>query len=84
MTVAELERMEQMTFDEINKDEIIRFDECKVDTSAPVEERILSLLDKGINPYFRKTKDGCIVKISFANNGTTFQENFMSIFSHLV
>ena len=33
-------------------------------------------IKKGYNPYFRKSggKDGCIVKISFANNGVRLSD----------
>ena len=84
MTLSELDRMRKMSLKDVDKSKIIGFGELKVDTSAPVEEKVLSVLDKNINPYFRKTKDGCIVKISFSNNGVTFHENFMGIFSKKV
>lgn len=84
MTLAELEKMRNSSFDEIDPTEIVGFGDLEIDTLLPVEERILAVLNSNINPYFRKTKDGCIVKISFVNNGTTFQENFLKILTKKV
>ena len=81
MTFSGLKRMRDMTFNEINKDDVINFGGFKVDTSAPVEERICTVLSKNKNPYFRKTTDGCVVKIGFSNNGRSFRDNFLGIFS---
>ena len=81
MTFSDLKRMRDMTLTEINKDDVINFGGFKVDTDAPVDERICTVLAKNKNPYFRKTTDGCVVKIGFSNNGRTFQDNFLSIFS---
>ena len=81
MTSVELRKMKNMQLEEINKDEVINFGGFKVDTSKPVENRIFTVLSRNINPYFRKTSDGCVIKIGFSNNGRTFQDNFLSIFS---
>ena len=81
ITLSELDRMRRMPLKEIDRNEVIKFGSLNINTSAPVEEKILEVLNKDINPYFRKTKNGCVVKISFSNNGTTFHENFMGIFS---
>ena len=81
MTSIELLKMRNMRFEEINKDEVINIGGFKVDNTKPVEERICTVLSKDKNPYFRKTTDGCVVKIGFSNNGRTFRDNFLGIFS---
>lgn len=81
MTSIELLKMRNMRLEEINKDEVINIGGFKVDTTKPVESRIFTVLSRNINPYFRKTTDGCVIKIGFSNNGRTFRDNFLGIFS---
>ncbi len=84
MTLSKLDKMRRMSLKEIDRNKVIKFGALNINSSAPVEDKILEVLNKDINPYFRKTKDGCVVKISFSNNGTTFHENFMGVFSKKV
>ena len=76
MTYIELIRMKNVSLDDKYKEEAVEFGKVEIDPAATVEERILDMLFHDVNPYLRKTSDGGIVKISFSDNDTTFQENF--------
>ena len=50
MTLSELDRMRRMPLKEIDRNEVIKFGSLNINTSAPVEEKILEVLNKDINP----------------------------------
>lgn len=77
MTVEELEKMAGIPNSKIDRKEVAEFGSIRIDEGKTVEERILSLIEQSVNPYFRK-KGNHVVKISFANNGQSFQDNFVS------
>ncbi len=77
VSVEELERMANIPIGEIDRREIAEFGSIRIDEGKTVEERTLSLIEQSGNPYFRR-KGNHVVKISFANNGQSFQDNFLS------
>lgn len=78
ITREELIRMRNMTFDEINPDDVIDLDEADVDVTLSKEEKILNVLNSGKNPYFCKS-GGILVKVGFASNNTTVEEALKSL-----
>lgn len=77
VSVEELEKMADIPISGIDWKEVVEFGSIKIDEGRTVEERTLSLIEQSGNPYFRK-KGNHVVKISFANNGQSFQDNFLS------
>jgi len=77
VSLEELERMANIPIDGIDQSEIAEFGSIRIDEGKTVAERTLSLIEQSGNPYFRK-KGNHVVKISFANNGQSFQDNFVS------
>lgn len=77
VSVEELEKMADIPISGIDQKEVVEFGSIRIDEEKTVEERTLSLIEQSGNPYFRK-RGNHIVKISFANNGQSFQDNFVS------
>lgn len=77
VSVEELESMANIPIGEIDRKGIAEFGSIRIDEGKTVEERILSLIEQSGNPYFRR-KGNHVEKISFANNGQSFQDNFVS------
>ena len=71
VTAEELKRMSEMDFADIGMDEIAAFGETAGLKEKTPEKVLRHFKEKGYNPYFRKehADGGCVVKISFANNG---------------
>lgn len=76
-----LEQMASMSAKEVDKDKMLDLDKFQKRNSDITEDELLSMLEADINPYFRKSANGCVVKISFANNGVSFDESVNKIFS---
>ena len=55
ITREELLRMRNMTFDEINPDEVPDIDDLDIDVTKSKREKILEVLESGRNPYFVKS-----------------------------
>lgn len=68
-----LDRCKNMTFEDINMEEIIDLSEVKVSRKKTSDERILDFLIRTSNPYFFKYKDR-LVKIEFTNNNRTAEK----------
>ena len=77
VSVEELEKMADIPISGIDRKEVAEFGSIRIDEGKTVEERTLSLIEQSGNPYFRR-KGNHVVKISFANNGQSFQDNFVS------
>lgn len=77
VSVEELESMANIPISEIDRKGIAEFGSIRIDEGKTVEERTLSMIEQSGNPYFRR-KGNHVVKISFANNGQSFQDNFVS------
>lgn len=81
MTSEELRKMSEMTFEDVDIDDVQEIGEFKFDMDKPPVDRIRKILGSGKNPYFRKTNDGTMIKISFANNGRSFEDNMVNLLS---
>lgn len=77
VSVEELERMADIPINGIDRKEVAEFGSIQIDERKTVEERTLSFIEQSGNPYFRR-RGNHVVKISFANNGQSFQDNFIS------
>ena len=73
ITREELLRMRNMTFDEINPDEVPDIDDLDIDVTKSKREKILEVLESGRNPYFVKSGN-ILVKIGFASTSRTIEE----------
>lgn len=79
MTSEELQQMSRMTFEDVRDDEILTFESMPFDRKSTVAERVKSLLAAGKNPYFRRAGDGTLIKISFSDNGRSFEDNLVAL-----
>lgn len=79
ITREELIRMRNMTFDEIDPDDAIDLDaDDDIDVTLSKQEKILSVLNSGKNPYFYKSQ-GCLIKVGFEPNGASIEEALESL-----
>ena len=81
MTSEELRKMSEMTFDDVVGDEVFPLGKVRHDGRCSVEERVKKMLSSGKNPYFRRTEDGALIKISFTENGRSFEDNLVTLLS---
>ena len=82
MKLQELERMANMSFSDVDIDDIAMFDAKNIDESKSVEDRLLEFIEDVGNPYFRKTIIAdvrVIVKIGFSNDGSKFGNNVLDV-----
>ena len=79
ITREELIRMRNMTFDEIDPDDAIDLDaDDDIDVTLWKQEKILSGLNSGKNPYYYKSQ-GCLIKGGFEPNGASIEEALESL-----
>ena len=78
LTREELLHMRNMSFDDINPDEVADIKDLDVDVTKPKREKILSVLESGRNPYFIKSGN-ILVKIGFASTNRTIEEALESL-----
>ena len=74
----ELLRMKNMSFDEVNPEDMIDIDDFHIDVTLCKQEKILSVLNSGKNPYFYKSQ-GCLIKVGFEPNGASIEEALESL-----
>ena len=75
MSEIELQQMSGVDIMEIEERQIATFEEAKSLSKGTPVQTMERFYRKGYNPYFRKEAvSGCIVKISFANNGVRLNE----------
>ncbi|MCD7883531.1 MAG: hypothetical protein LUI87_07480 [Lachnospiraceae bacterium] len=72
--------MREMTFDEINPEEIPDIKDLDIDVKKSKQEKIREVLESGRNPYFIRSGD-IIVKIGFASTNRTIEEALESLIS---
>lgn len=78
LTRDELLRMRNMSFEEINPEEIPDLKDMDIDVTKSKREKIMGVLESGRNPYFIKTGN-VIVKIGFASTSRTIEEALESL-----
>lgn len=74
----ELLHMRNMTFDDINPDEVPNIDDLDIDVTKSKKEKILDILESGRNPYFVKSGN-ILVKIGFASTNRTIEDALESL-----
>lgn len=73
-------RMKNMTFDEVDPDDIIDVDDSHIDVTLSKSEKIKQILESGKNPYFLKY-GSTIVKIGYADTTRTIEDALESLVS---
>lgn len=75
MNREHLNEMSGVDIMEIDETRVAAFDEALSLSQGTPAQAVEQLCSKGYNPYFRKEKSGgCIVKISFTNNGVRLSD----------
>jgi hypothetical protein len=67
-----LDAMSDMSFGDIDPEEIKDISQITIDNSKPIKSRLRSLIEQTGNPYFFKDGD-ILVKLSYANKGRSLQ-----------
>ena len=75
---AELLKMREMTFEDIDPKEIQDVEKLNIDVKKSKPEKIREILESGKNPYFLKYK-GITIKIGFASTNRTIEEAMQSL-----
>ena len=70
--------MRNMSFEEVNPEEIPDLKDMDIDVTKSKREKILEILESGRNPYFIKTGN-VVVKIGFASTSRTIEEALESL-----
>lgn len=78
LTREELLHMRNLSFDEVNLEEIPDIKDFNIDVKKTKKEKILGILESGRNPYFIKSGN-VIVKIGFASTSRTIEEALESL-----
>lgn len=78
LTRKELLYMRNLSFDEVNPEEIPDIKDFNIDVKKTKKEKILGILESGRNPYFIKSGN-VIVKIGFASTSRTIEEALESL-----
>lgn len=76
----ELLRMKNMTFDEVNPDDIIDVEDFHIDATLSKSEKIKQILESGKNPYCLKSGN-TIIKIGYADTTRTIEDALESLVS---
>lgn len=78
LTREELLQMRNLSFDDVNPEEIPDVKDLNIDVKKTKKEKILGILESGRNPYFIKSGN-VIVKIGFASTSRTIEEALESL-----
>lgn len=78
LTREELLHMRNLSFDDVNPEEIPDVKDLNIDVKKTKKEKILGILESGRNPYFIKSGN-VIVKIGFASTSRTIEEALESL-----
>ncbi len=78
LTREDLLQMRNLSFDDINPEEIPDIKDLNIDVKKTKKEKILEILESGRNPYFIKSGN-VIVKIGFASTSRTIEEALESL-----
>lgn len=78
LTREELLHMRNLSFDEVNPEEIPDVKDLNIDVKKTKKEKILGILESGRNPYFIRSGN-IIVKIGFASTSRTIEEALESL-----
>ena len=75
---SDIQSMKSVGIKSVDKDTLVDLNAVQIDTSKPVQERILSFLQQIQNPYCFRIGD-VAVKVNYSPDGPSFQQNFEDI-----
>ena len=78
MTEEEKRALQSLDFSDVKLEELFDISKIRIDSSKSVEERREQFLRQTGNPYMVRVGD-TMVKISFSDNGTSFEEAFENL-----
>ena len=78
MTEEEKRALQSLDFSDVKPEELFDISKIRIDSSKSVEERREQFLRQTGNPYMVRVGD-TIVKVSFSDNGTSFEEAFENL-----
>lgn len=78
LTREELLHMRNMSFSDINPEDVPDIEDLDIDVTKSKKEKIMSVLESGRNPYFIKSGN-ILVKIGFASTNRTIEEALESL-----
>ena len=78
LTREELLHMRNLSFEDVDPEEMPDVKDLDIDVKKTKKEKILGILESGRNPYFIKSGN-VIVKIGFASTGRTIEEALESL-----
>lgn len=78
LTREELLHMRNMSFADINPEDVPDIKDLDIDVTKSKREKIMSVLESGRNPYFIKSGN-ILVKIGFASTNRTIEEALESL-----
>lgn len=78
LTREELLHMRNMSFSDINPEDVPDIEDLDIDVTKSKKEKITSVLESGRNPYFIKSGN-ILVKIGFASTNRTIEEALESL-----
>ena len=81
MTEEKLKAMAEIDIRSADEGTVASFEQTAALAGSTPAETLKKLINKGYNLYFRKMVR-CIVKISFANNGTSMADAVAAMLSH--
>ena len=76
----ELLKMKNMSFDEVNPEDMIDIDDFHIDVTLSKSEKIKQILESRKNPYFLKSGN-TIIKIGYADTTRTIEDALESLAS---
>ena len=78
MTEEEKRALQSLDFSDVKLEELFDISKIRIDSSKSVEERREQFLRQTGNPYMVRVGD-TMVKISFSDNDTSFEEAFENL-----
>ncbi|MBP3233139.1 MAG: hypothetical protein J6M65_01755 [Eubacterium sp.] len=78
MTEEEKRALQSLDFSDVKLEELFDISKIRIDSSKSVEERREQFLKQTGNPYMVRVGD-TMVKISFSDNDTSFEEAFENL-----
>lgn len=78
LTREELLHMRNLSFEDVDPEEIPDVKDLDIDVKKTKKEKILGILESGRNPYFIKSGN-VMVKIGFASTSRTIEEALESL-----
>ena len=75
LAIKDFEEMKNIDIKSVNKNELVDINSIKIDVTKDISSRIRDYIEQIKNPYCFKMND-VVVKVSYNDNGPSFQETF--------